>query len=176
MRPDSVSISIRKLDPTIAKYLIDTYGAGWPDDVELWEKVPTDGDNRHWIDVLSGKAAKADEAGDPLVDQFYLTNVDTTELIRDLGKLIDAKKQEKSGKESPYLDGQIVGLRTAIKAIQGDNAFTVGESKCDVYKRTCERIYTLPWRTNEDGLSVYLEKSTWREWLRELDEVMDGRG
>ena len=74
MRPDLVSISIRKLDPAIAKYLIDNYGAGWPDDVELWEKVPTDGDNRHWIDVLSGKAAKDDEAGDPLVDQFYLTN------------------------------------------------------------------------------------------------------
>lgn len=81
MRPDLVSISIRKLDPAIAKYLIDNYGAGWPDDVELWEKVPTDGDNRHWIDVLSGKAAKDDEAGDPLVDQFFLSNNPCDEIM-----------------------------------------------------------------------------------------------
>lgn len=137
MRPDSVSISIRKLDPTMAKYLIDNYGAGWPDDVELWEKVPTDGDNRHWIDVLSGKAAKEDEAGDPLVDQFHLSPVDITDVVRQLGKIIDTRKQlikDRSEKSWPgpiqdreYIDGQIDGLRQAIKLIQGKNEFTVGE-------------------------------------------------
>lgn len=41
-RPDSISIAIRKLDPAIANYLINTYGHSWPDDVELWEKVGGD--------------------------------------------------------------------------------------------------------------------------------------
>lgn len=137
-RPDSTSTSIRKFDPAIAKHLISTYGRDWPDDVELWEKVPTEGHNQHWIDVLSSEAAREDEAGDPLIEQFYLSPVDTTEVIRQLGKQIDGLKQlkidriEKSwpgpiqGKE--FIDGQIDGLRTAIGLIRGSYEFTIGES------------------------------------------------
>ena len=135
------SISIRKLDPAIAKYLIGAYGHDWPDDVELWEKVPMEGDSTYWIDVLSEKAMKEDEAGDPLVDQIYLSNMDSTETIRQIGKLIDAKKQEKSERKNgrsanssqsqmdvAYLDGQIEGLRMAIRALQGKDEVQDGSA------------------------------------------------
>lgn len=44
-----------------------------------------------------------------------------------------------------------------------------------IYKRTCERIYSLPWTTNEEGTMISMPKDTWREWLRELNEVMDSK-
>lgn len=187
-KEESATFTIRKCRPELAAYLKAQYGDKLPTDVEFWEKLPTKEDGRYWIDALSQKAIDDDpEVGDPVVEQYYITDIDTTEIIRQLGKLIDAKKQEISdrangrtagtmqGREDvAYLTGQMDGLRTAIKLVQGKDEFTVGESKNDVYRRTCERIYSLPWATNEESTMISIPKFTFKEWLRELDALTDG--
>lgn len=186
-KEEPATVSFRKCNPEIAVYLKAQYGDKLPADVEFWEKLPTNSDGRYWIDALSQKAIDDDpEIGDPSAGQYYITDKDITDTIRQLGKLIDAKKQEISERgngrmagtrqglqDVAYLTGQMDGLRSAIKLIQGNNNFTVGESANDVYRRVCERIYSLPWTTDDESTMVSMPKDTWREWLRELDEVMD---
>lgn len=188
-RDEPATISFGKCNSAIAAYLKAQYGDSLPADVEFWEKLPTKTDGRYWIDALSQKAIDDDpEVGDPSVGQYYITDKDFTEIIRQLGKLIDAKKQEISERgngrmagtrqgvqDVAYLTGQMDGLRSAIKLIQGDSEFTAGESVNDIYRRTCERIYSLPWMTSEESTMISMPKDTWREWLRELDEVMDNK-
>lgn len=188
-RDEQATISFGKCNPAIAAYLKAQYGGRLPADVEFWEKLPTKTDGRYWIDALSQKAIDDDpEVGDPSVGQYYITDKDFTEIIRQLGKLIDAKKQEISERgngrmagtrqgvqDVAYLTGQMDGLRSAIKLIQGGSEFTSGESLNDIYRRTCERIYSLPWTTNAESTMISMPKDTWREWLSELDEVMDSK-
>lgn len=148
-KEEPATISFCKCNPEIAAYLKAQYGDKLPADVEFWEKLPTNSDGRYWIDALSQKAIDDDlEIGDPSVGQYYITDKDLTDIIRQLGKLIDAKKQEISERgngriagtrqglqDVAYLTGQMDGLRSAIKLIQGNNDFTVGESANDVYRR-----------------------------------------
>lgn len=146
---DNDTISIRKCDPAIAAYLKARYGDKLPADVEFWEKLPTPNDKRYWIDALSEQVMKDNAGefgyGDPSVAQYHITDMDITEVIRRLGKLIDAKKQEigervngrtagtsQGLRDIAYLTGQMDGLRTAIKSLQGKDEFTVGESLNEV--------------------------------------------
>lgn len=136
---ETATISIRKCNPEIAAYLKAQYGDSLPPDVEFWEKLPTASDSRYWIDALSEQAMKEDTDefgyGDPSVGQYYITDKDITEVIRELGKLIDEKKQEISErvygnmagtpqlrqKDIAYLTGRMDGLRDAIKLLQGNS-------------------------------------------------------
>lgn len=135
---ETATVSIRKCNPEIEAYLKAQYGDNLPADVEFWEKLPTANDSRYWIDALSERVMKEDTDefgyGDPSVGQYYITDKDVTEVIRELGKLIDAKKQEISErgngrmagtaqgqKDIAYLTGQMDGLRNAIKLLQGNS-------------------------------------------------------
>ena len=186
-KDEQMVISFRKCAPEISAYLKSQYGRSLPDAVEFWEKLPTRADGRYWIDALSQQAIDSEpEVGDPVVGQYHITDKDWVEIVRQLGKLIDAKKQEISERSNgrlagthrglrdvAYITGLIDGLRSAVKLIQGDNEITAGESVNDIYRRTCERIYSLPWTSNEESTMISIPKDTYREWLRELNEVVD---
>ena len=74
---DDLCLTSRPVDTHIARYLKSTYGHTLPKDADFYLKMPTENDNRFWIDVISEEYAKKgrdDETGseDPLFEQFVL--------------------------------------------------------------------------------------------------------
>lgn len=69
---ENINLMWRPVDGKLADYLMRAWGHMLPKDADFIYVMPTEQDDRFWIDVVSFEYAKEDENDDPVVEQLVL--------------------------------------------------------------------------------------------------------
>lgn len=91
---ENIDLMWRPVDGKLANYLMRIWGHMLPKDSDFIYVMPTEQDDRFWIDAVSYEYAKEADDDDPVVEQFVLMPVSLVQHLLPSSQTADANLPE----------------------------------------------------------------------------------